>query len=264
MATAASSGDIWARRVPASELQLAKPTWWLESRFHFNFADKYAGRDNFGVLRVINDDLVKAQAGFGTHPHRAMEIFSYVLTGELSHADSMGNQESLGRGCVQYLSAGTGITHSELNAHATETVRFLQVWIMPTMTGRISKPRYGSRTYTEADRLNTLLPIVQNTEAASPDHRASLIQQDVNVFVSELESSAGPLEYTLGVDRQLYLVCAEGDLTVTAGGSSSTELHMRDGYKVKAPAADSVVLRLQAASERAHFLFVEMAKSADE
>jgi redox-sensitive bicupin YhaK (pirin superfamily) len=97
----------------AASLHVSKPTWWLESRFHFSFADYWdPQRMNFGALRVVNDDYVQPKAGFGTHPHRDAEIFSYVLEGQLSHKDSMGHKEALGRGCVQYMSAGTGVMHS--------------------------------------------------------------------------------------------------------------------------------------------------------
>jgi redox-sensitive bicupin YhaK (pirin superfamily) len=98
---------------PAASLHISKPTWWLESRFHFSFADYWdPNRMSFGALRVVNDDFVQPRAGFGTHPHRDAEIFSYVLDGQLSHQDSMGHKEALGRGSVQYMSAGTGVTHS--------------------------------------------------------------------------------------------------------------------------------------------------------
>ena len=89
---------------------------WLQSIFHFSFAEYYNPANiNFGALRVINDDLIAPQTGFGTHPHRDMEIISYVVDGELTHADSMGNQNSITRGQVQYMSAGTGVLHSEYN-----------------------------------------------------------------------------------------------------------------------------------------------------
>eukprot|EP00953_Heterococcus_sp_UTEX-ZZ885_P003129 2214-Heterococcus_DN1.PRE.8 len=120
------------KKVPRESLHVSKPTHWLESRFHFSFAGHWdPKRMNFGALRVVNDDLVTAREGFGAHPHRDMEIFSYIVDGELTHADSKGNRESLGRGAVQYMSAGTGVHHSEMNAHPTDTCRFLQVWITP-------------------------------------------------------------------------------------------------------------------------------------
>jgi len=114
---------------------------WLKSKFHFSFAEYYNPSNvNFGVLRVINDDLVKPGTGFDTHPHRDMEIISYIVDGELTHGDSMGNKRTLSRGHVQYMSAGTGVFHSEHN-FGEETLRFLQIWIYPDKNGY--EPNYG-------------------------------------------------------------------------------------------------------------------------
>lgn len=104
---------------------------WLQSIFHFSFAEYYNPQNmHFGVLRVINDDLIKPQTGFDMHPHRDMEIISYVVDGSLTHGDSMGNKQTLHRGEVQYMSAGTGIYHSEHNL-GSEMARLLQIWIYP-------------------------------------------------------------------------------------------------------------------------------------
>ena len=112
--------------VPAKSLYVSTPIDWLESTFHFNFSGYWdENKQNFGVLRVLNDDLVTPRGGFPTHPHRDMEIISYVVQGGLTHKDSMGTQETLGRGSVQYMSAGTGVRHSEFNASDSETLRFL-------------------------------------------------------------------------------------------------------------------------------------------
>ncbi|GIM07422.1 hypothetical protein Vretimale_11516 [Volvox reticuliferus] len=199
-------------RVPHSSLHLSKPTWWLESRFHFSFADYWdPARENFGVLRVLNDDLVKAGAGFGAHPHRDAEIFSYVVAGQLSHADSMGNKEALPRGCVQYMSAGTGVVHSEMN-EGSETCRFLQLWITPDRRGH--KPQYGSSVYDKADRHNRLLQILGGTGASpawpkTAKPQSIHLHQDANVFVSESDPLTR-FELSLGPKRQAYMVCIEG------------------------------------------------------
>lgn len=118
---------------------------WLESRFHFSFAQYYNPENiNFGVLRVLNDDIIHPQSGFGTHPHKDMEIITYVIKGAITHKDSMGNSESLSRGEVQYMSAGEGITHSEYNT-TDEDLRVLQLWIVPPQK---SLPRlYGSHRF---------------------------------------------------------------------------------------------------------------------
>lgn len=244
-------------RVPHSSLHVSKPTWWLESRFHFSFADYYdPRRNNFGALRVLNDDLVKPRAGFGTHPHRDAEIFSYVIDGELSHADSMGNREALPRGCVQYMSAGTGISHSEMN-DGDQTCRFLQLWITPDRRGHV--PQYGSSQYDKADRHNRLLHILGGTGAIpswpsvhSPN--SIKLNQDANVFVSENDPGTR-FDVPLGAGRQAYVVCIEGDMTV-----NGEQLAQRDGARVLGADAQPSTLSLAAGPQGAHFLMVEMKK----
>lgn len=114
---------------------------WLKSRHTFSFADYYdPNRMNFGLLRVINDDHVAAGMGFGTHPHRDMEIISLPLSGDLAHRDSMGNGSIIRNGDIQVMSAGTGITHSEMNPNADQDVKFLQIWVLPREKG--VEPRY--------------------------------------------------------------------------------------------------------------------------
>ena len=137
---------------------------WLESRFHFSFAEyRNPNNMNFGVLRVLNDDIVHPESGFDTHPHANMEIISYVVNGEITHKDSMGNSETLKRGEVQYLSAGDGIYHSEHNVHKSDDLRLLQIWIVPPKSGL---PRlYGSKRFEEIDRKNRLLNIVSSQKS---------------------------------------------------------------------------------------------------
>eukprot|EP00195_Chlamydomonas_chlamydogama_P006945 CAMPEP_0202890082 /NCGR_PEP_ID=MMETSP1392-20130828/591_1 /ASSEMBLY_ACC=CAM_ASM_000868 /TAXON_ID=225041 /ORGANISM="Chlamydomonas chlamydogama, Strain SAG 11-48b" /LENGTH=281 /DNA_ID=CAMNT_0049573573 /DNA_START=241 /DNA_END=1085 /DNA_ORIENTATION=+ len=235
-------------RVPHESLHVSKPVWWLESRFHFSFADYWnPERNNFGVLRVVNDDLVKPRAGFGTHPHRDAEIFSYVIDGKLSHADSMGNKEALPRGCVQYMSAGTGVTHSEMNDES-ETCRFLQLWITPDKKGH--KPQYGSSTYDKEDRHNRLLQILGGTAPppAWPNvnrtHEIN-INQDANVFVSESDAGTS-FNIPLSHSRQAYLVCIEGGMTV-----NDVTLNVRDGARVMGSPGGETSLSLQAGKEGA-------------
>ena len=105
---------------------------WLQSSFHFSFAEYYNPLNiNFGSLRVINDDLIQPQSGFPTHPHRDMEIVTYLVSGKLTHKDSMGNERTLERGEVQYMSAGTGVYHSEFNMEENEDLRLFQIWVFP-------------------------------------------------------------------------------------------------------------------------------------
>lgn len=175
---------------------------WLKSRFHFSFAEYRNPKNiNFGCLRVLNDDLIHPQTGFETHPHSNMEIISYIVDGEITHKDSMGNSETLKRGEVQYLSAGDGIYHSEKNFHPSKELRLLQIWIIPPRAGL---PRlYGSHKYKEEDRNNKFLNIVSSQEGNSPIR----IYQDVNIYVSQLDKE---LEFEIKENRQVYFIQIEG------------------------------------------------------
>jgi redox-sensitive bicupin YhaK (pirin superfamily) len=181
---------------------------WLKSRFHFSFAEYYNPDNmNFGALRVMNDDLVQPQSGFGTHPHKNMEIFSYVLEGELTHGDSMGNIETLQRGEMQYMSAGTGVLHSEMNNHPQKPARFIQTWIIPNQNAL--KPQYGSQKFKLEDRLNKWLHILGDKNSDAPVH----INQNVNAYVSEFDAGR-TLKYDLKDDRQAYIKVMEGAVKI--------------------------------------------------
>eukprot|EP00892_Ulva_mutabilis_P006323 jgi/Ulvmu1/4062/UM019_0040.1 len=245
------------RLIPASKLHVSKPTWWLESRFHFSFADYFNPQNmNFGALRVMNDDLVKPRSGFGRHPHRDAEIFSYIVDGKLSHADSMGNSEALGRGSVQFMSAGTGVTHSEMN-DGDETCRFIQVWLTPDARGH--RPQYGSTVFSDGDRHNQLLHILGGTgEVPSWDkvNKGSgnvKLHQDANVFVSEADANHA-FEVLLGRARQAYLLCIEGGLHV-----NDTKLSARDAAEITAP-SNAIPLSIRTGSSGSHFMLIEMAQ----
>lgn len=214
---------------------------WLQSRFHFSFANYY-NPDNvrFGKLRVLNDDLVQPGTGFDTHPHRDMEIISYVVQGELSHADSMNNQRSLGRGDVQYLSAGTGITHSEHNL-GDEVLRFLQIWLLPDKM--MHTPNYGDHHFEWEDRLNQWLQIVSPKGGAAPIQ----LNQDANIFVTYLESGR-TLDFEIKTGRQAYLVQIEGTSKV-----NGITLHTRDALEIT---QESITVN---AEEASHQLLIELA-----
>ena len=220
---------------------------WLDSHFHFSFADYY-NPDNiqFGALRVINDDLVQPGTGFDTHPHANMEIISYVIDGELTHADSMRNTKTLKRGEVQYMSAGTGVFHSEHN-RGDELLRFLQIWILPD--GKGYKPNYGDFRFKLEDRENRWLPI-----AASYDNKASdapiRIHQDINAYATILKDGHS-LDFTVGAGRQAYLVLIEGDAEI-----NGVPLTQRDGLEI---VEENITINPK---DSAHILIIEMAKPA--
>lgn len=179
---------------------------WLDTRHTFSFADYYDPQQlGFRALRVINEDRVQPKAGFPTHPHRDMEIITYVLEGALEHKDSMGNGSVIRPGEVQRMSAGTGITHSEFNHSGTELVHFLQIWIVPEQKG--VNPGYEQQAFSDAEKVNRLRLI------ASRDGREGsvAINQDVNLYAALLEPGAA-LTYAMPAGRHVWLQVARGSV----------------------------------------------------
>jgi redox-sensitive bicupin YhaK (pirin superfamily) len=223
---------------------------WLESYHHFSFADYYNPRNiRFGVLRVVNDDTVQPQTGFDTHPHQDMEIISYVVSGELTHRDSMGNERALSRGQVQYMSAGTGVTHSEYNLGGGE-LRFLQIWIFPDRKGYA--PNYGDYRFLFEERLDRWLPIAASGE--NPRSGAPIrVHADINVYAAYI-SGEKSLAFDVAESRQAYLVLIEG-LAGIQGRDGRLELSARDAAEIT---EENIVIY---AREPAHVLVLEMAKA---
>jgi redox-sensitive bicupin YhaK (pirin superfamily) len=193
---------------------------WLKSRHTFSFADYYdPKRMGFGALRVINDDQVAPGMGFGTHPHRDMEIISIPLAGSLKHRDSEGNAAKITKGEVQIMSAGTGIFHSEYNASEDEEVRFLQIWVMPKRFG--IKPRYDQKTYELKDNELTLVVSPEGTGTAVG------INQDAYFSLGRLTHGA---KVTYEVKRDgngVFVFVLAGSLTV-----NGSTLGTRDGLGI--------------------------------
>lgn len=218
---------------------------WLDSHFHFSFADYY-NPDNiqFGVLRVINDDLIKPKTGFDTHPHKDMEILTYVIDGELSHRDSMGHERTLKPGQVQYMSAGTGVLHSEHNL-GEETLRLLQVWILPDKMG--VEPNYGEVRFTFEDRFNKWLPIATSYENENSEAPIT-IHADINMYATII-SNGEPLEFKVDKNRQAYLVLIEGKVEV-----NGQILVARDALEIL---EEDIIIQ---PVEQPHMLMIEMAK----
>ena len=181
---------------------------WLDSHHTFSFADYHDPKHmGFRALRVINDDRVAAGKGFGAHPHRDMEIVSYVLDGALEHRDSLGTGSVIRPGDVQRMSAGTGVTHSEYNASKTDAVHFLQIWIVPEKRG--AAPGYEQRNFTVDEKRGRLRLV------ASPDGRdgSVTVRQDVALYAGVF----GPgerAEHTLAPGRHAWVHVAKGSATV--------------------------------------------------
>jgi len=158
---------------------------WLKSYHTFSFASyQNAERMNFGALRVLNDDVVQPEMGFGTHPHKNMEIISIPLKGALSHKDNMGNKRAIEVGEVQVMSAGTGLTHSEFNDSKMDEVNFLQLWIIPEKTG--VTPNYEQRKFASDQKANKLVTVVAPKDKLEGD--ALPINQQAYIYRSYLEA----------------------------------------------------------------------------
>lgn len=177
---------------------------WLNSYHTFSFAEYFDRKFmNFRVLRVINEDKVAGGQGFGTHPHDNMEILTYVLKGALQHQDSMGNGSIIKDDDFQLMSAGTGITHSEINASPTEEVHLYQIWILPEKKGLA--PRYEQKSKKDFPTQNNLKLIAsQNGE-----NNSLSIRQDLKLYLSNL-NSGDKLNYKLKTNRYLWLQVVKG------------------------------------------------------
>jgi len=216
---------------------------WLDSHHTFSFADYYDRRHmGHGNLRVINDDTIAPGKGFGTHPHRDMEIISYVLDGALEHKDSMGNGSVIRPGDVQRMSAGTGVTHSEFNHSAAEPVHFLQIWILPDAPGHA--PGYEQRFFEAAEKRGRLRLVAS---ATGRDGSVSL-HQDADVLAG-LFDGAESATYTIRPQRDLWLHVARGLLSV-----NGQRLEAGDGAAV----SDEEALRF-AGGRDAEVLLFDMA-----
>lgn len=233
------------------------PAWtcgnWLQSRFHFSFAEyNNIKNSSFGALRVMNDDLVQPKRGFGTHPHRNMEIATYIVNGRLTHEDSMGNSQSLGRGSIQFMTAGTGLQHSEAN-HTDKPLRFIQTWIVPDRAGLT--PNYGGYDASfnqEKNVIRHLASSVEDTEHETPVK----LNQDVNCYAAELELGKS-LSIDIAEGRQAYLLCIEGKLKVN--GSAMVR---HDGCEIVGSGEPLVIEATEVEETEngkvAHFLMFEM------
>mmetsp|Transcript_18944 Transcript_18944/g.47920 ORF Transcript_18944/g.47920 Transcript_18944/m.47920 type:complete len:279 (-) Transcript_18944:95-931(-) len=228
---------------------------WLKSRFHFAFAEyRNPGNSRFGVLRVMNDDLVQPDRGFGAHPHANMEIVTYVVHGELTHKDSMGNQESIPRGSVQFMSAGTGVVHSEFNKSTSEPLRFIQMWVLPRKQN--VPVNYGSLHGDLSSRHNKWQHLV--SDRASSYKTPIKIEQDANFYVAELDEGVA-VDLDLRANRQAYLLCIEGSVSIEATTEDAVcaeKLDEHDASELFGPAH----FTFAAEPGGAHVLVVEMEK----
>jgi redox-sensitive bicupin YhaK (pirin superfamily) len=231
LAARAKRGEGTDMKTTANDLSLRRASdrghadhGWLDTHHTFSFADYYdPAHMGFRSLRVINDDRVAPDGGFGTHPHRDMEIFSYVLEGTLEHRDSLGNGRQLKPGQIQLMSAGRGLTHSEFNPSRAEPLHFLQIWLQPRERGL-------PPSYTEWH------PQPEHADAAkvlviSPDGRdgSATIHQDADIYRIRLKPGQ-TVAHALGPGRGAWVQVAKGALTV-----NGVPLSTGDGASTEAP-----------------------------
>lgn len=206
---------------PAAERGVAEHGW-LSSRHSFSFGSYYDPRQvGFSDLLVINDDRVSGGGGFPTHPHRDMEIFSYVLDGGLAHRDSMGTGSIIRPGDVQMMSAGTGVSHSEFNGSDTEEVHFLQIWVVPNRKG--VAPRYQQQAFSEAAKRGRLARVI----SPEGEDGALSVHQDVTVFAGLFDGNERAV-FDVANGRYAYLHVARGSIDV-----NGQHLVAGDGARVR-------------------------------
>jgi len=204
---------------------------WLDTRHHFSFADYHdPNRMGWGALRVWNDDAIAADTGFPPHPHRDMEIITYVRAGAITHQDSLGNTGRTEAGDVQVMSAGTGIRHAEYNREP-ETTEIFQIWIIPDAAG--GAPTWGAKPFPRDGRAGRLVPLASGFPA---DTEALPIRAQARVLGATLQAGQSTT-YALGADRLAYLVPASGAVEV-----NGVRANARDGVAIR----DETELRIVA------------------
>ncbi|WP_210356823.1 pirin family protein [Sphingomonas beigongshangi] len=181
---------------------------WLDARHHFSFANYYdPARMSWGAIRVWNDDAIAPQTGFPPHPHRDMEIVTYVRTGAITHQDSMGNQGRTEAGDVQVMSAGSGVRHAEYNLE-NETTTLFQIWIEPTRTG--GAPSWGAKPFPKGDRSGQFVTLASGF---AEDTDALPIRAEARVMAATLKVGQSAT-HTIGEGRHVYLVPATGAIDI--------------------------------------------------
>ncbi|WP_299670369.1 pirin family protein [uncultured Polaribacter sp.] len=196
---------------------------WLRSRHTFSFANyHHPERMNFGALRVLNDDIVSESQGFGTHPHKDMEIVSIPLEGDLKHKDNMGNETIIKAGDIQVMSAGTGVMHSEYNNNPDQPVKFLQIWVFPNKQN--VEPRYDQMTLNSADRRNKL----QQVLSPNTDDAGVWVHQNAWFHMTRLDKDK-TLTYQLKNPKNngVYVFVLKGDVSI-----NEQKLNERDGLGI--------------------------------
>jgi len=211
---------------------------WLDTHWHFSFSDYHDPNNmNWGALRVFNDDVVQGGGGFGAHPHRDMEIITYVLEGELEHQDNLGNKGVIAPGEVQVMSAGKGIVHAEYNHSQTVPVHFLQLWVMPRTRG--SNPRWEQRQFSPSEREGRLRAVVSSGSVPDTLH----IDQDAVIYIGTLRAGQ-EIEQAIARQRKGYLFVISGRLSLNdkkLAAGDQARVEDEEKLRLKADQASEVI-----------------------
>lgn len=208
---------------------------WLKAKHTFSFADYHnPQRVRFGPLRVINEDRIAPGQGFGTHPHKNMEILTYPISGAIEHKDSMGNGTVIRAGEVQRMTAGRGVQHSEFNHSQTEELHLLQIWIFPAQDGL--EPGYEQTAFSRDDKLNQLRLVASK----SGRDGSITVHQNVDLYASILEPGAN-LDFAADIQHRLFLQLIDGDIDV-----NGETLSVGDGLQIREVSALNIGARTEA------------------
>jgi redox-sensitive bicupin YhaK (pirin superfamily) len=227
---------------------------WLSTRWHFSFDDYFDPANiSFGPLRVFNDDVVQPASGFPMHPHKEMEIVTYVIDGTLEHRDSMGNTGQIKPGEIQRMSAGTGLRHSEYNASKTTTLHLVQLWIIPAKE-RLT-PSWEQKQFSVEARSGKLLPIAV-PEGQKVDGAVS-IHQDATIYTSLLANDQ-KAEHGLDAGRRAYIFVMNGELKLESknGGKDAKPVTLSAGDQARITDVDA--LTLTGGATAADFLLLDL------
>lgn len=218
---------------------------WLKTYHSFSFGE-YFDRNNmhFSDLRVINHDFIAPDTGFPTHPHKDMEIITYVLKGTVEHQDSMGNKTQIHAGEVQTMSAGTGVLHSEYNPSKNEVLELIQIWIMPKQKG--GNPSYAQKKFSREERQNKFLKIISGSE----DKTAMPIRQDLEIYAAIIDEKQ-TLNFPFQADKKYWIQVVEGQLKL------NTEL-LKKGDALSFDLNDSISLLSLTAEQKSEILLFQL------
>lgn len=212
---------------------------WLDAKYHFSFSEYHnAHRMGFGALRVINDDIIKAGTGFDTHPHKDMEIITYVRKGAITHRDSKGNVGRTEAGDVQVISAGTGIHHSEFNLESEDTNLF-QIWIYPRVKN--VEPKWDSLTFPKG-KVTKSLPLLVSGFAEDQSDNVLHIHQDARIFGGVIERGQSIRHF---IKNQAYLLVSQGEITLegkTLSKGDGAEITDSESFLIEANQTSEIVI----------------------